>query len=47
MELKKGKKKLKLNKSKSTIKDLDSEYDRLTNKSKMGNIFKVLVVSCL
>ena len=45
--IKERKKKLKLNKSKSTIKDLDSEYDRLTHKSKMGNIFKVLVVSCL
>ncbi len=45
--IKERKKKLKLNKSKDTIKNLDSEYDRLTNKSKMGNIFKVLVVSCL
>ena len=38
---------LQKNKSKETIRDLDSAYDRLLEKSQMGEIFKVLVISCL
>ena len=37
---------LKKNKSKETIKNLNSEYNRLVDKSQMGEIFKVLVISC-
>lgn len=40
------KEKLKINKNKKDIEILNLEVDRLTNKSKMGEIFKVLVVSC-
>ena len=39
-------KNLQKNKSEETIKSLNSEYDRLLNKSQMGEIFKVLVISC-
>ena len=41
------KEKLKINKNQKDIETLNLEVDRLTNKSKMGEIFKVLVVSCL
>ena len=37
---------LKKNKNKETIKNLNSDYHRLVNKSQMGEIFKVLIVSC-
>ena len=37
---------LKKNKNKETIKNLNSAYHRLVNKSQMGEIFKVLTVSC-
>ena len=40
------KKNLQKNKSKEVIINLNSEYDRLVNKSHMGEIFKVLVISC-
>ena len=39
-------KNLQKNKSEETIRDLNSAYDRLLDKSQMGEIFKVLVVSC-
>lgn len=39
-------KNLQKNKSEQTIKNIESEYDRLINKSQMGEIFKVLVISC-
>ena len=44
--MKERKDKLQINKSKKIIENLELDYDRLTNKSKMGEIFKVLVVSC-
>ena len=44
--IKQRKEKLKVNKNQKDINNLDLEVDRLTNKSKMGEIFKVLVVSC-
>ena len=37
---------LEKNKGKKTIQKLNLEYDRLVNKSQMGEIFKVLVISC-
>ena len=37
---------LKKNKNKETIKNLNLAYHRLVNKSQMGEIFKVLIVSC-
>jgi len=37
---------LKKNKNKETIKNLNSAYHRLVNTSQMGEIFKVLIVSC-
>ena len=40
------KEKLKSIRNQKYIVNLDLEVDRLTNKSKMGEIFKVLVVSC-
>jgi len=43
--IKKRRDKLQINKNEKTIKNLDLEYDRLTNKSEMGETFKVLVVS--
>ena len=39
-------KNLQKNKSEETIRDLNSAYDRLLDKSQMGEIFKVLVISC-
>ena len=45
--IKQRKEKLKINKNQKEIETLNLEVDRLTNKSKMGEIFKVLVVSCL
>tara|TARA_B100000029_G_scaffold473771_1_gene515456 strand:+ start:1607 stop:2644 length:1038 start_codon:yes stop_codon:yes gene_type:complete len=44
--LKERKNNLQKNKSEETIKKLNLEYERLINKSQMGEIFKVLVVSC-
>lgn len=40
------KEKLKNNQNQKNIENLELEFDRLTNKSKMGEVFKVLVVSC-
>ena len=37
---------LQKNKSEETIKNLNSEYNRLVDRSQMGEIFKVLVISC-
>ena len=42
----KRKEKLQNNMNQESVKSLDLEVDRLINKSKMGEIFKVLVVSC-
>jgi SAM-dependent MidA family methyltransferase len=39
--------KLKINKNQNDIENLDLGIDRLINKSKMGEVFKVLVVSCI
>jgi len=44
--IEKRKEKLKINKNQKDIENLHVEVDRLTNKSKMGEVFKVLVVSC-
>ena len=40
------KKNLIINKSNETIKKINAEYDRLVDNSQMGEIFKVLVISC-
>ena len=40
------KEKLKINKNRKNIENLELEVDRLTNQTRMGEIFKVLVVSC-
>ena len=40
------KKNLLKNKSDKTIKKINDEYDRLVDNSQMGEIFKVLVISC-
>ena len=45
--LKERKKELQKNKNEKTIKKIELDYERLTNKSQMGEIFKVLVVSCI
>ena len=45
--IKERKNKLQKNKNKETIKNLNLEYERLINKSQMGEIFKFLAVSCL
>jgi len=45
--IKERKDKLQKNKNKETIKNLNLEYERLINKSQMGEIFKFLAVSCL
>ena len=45
--IKERKDKLQKNKNKVIIKNLNLEYERLINKSQMGEIFKFLVVSCL
>ena len=39
-------KNLQKNKTEEIIKNLNSAYSRLVDKSQMGHIFKVLVVSC-
>lgn len=39
-------KNLQKNKNEETIKNLNLEYDRLVKKSQMGELFKVLVISC-
>jgi len=43
--LKERKKRLQKNKSEDKIKNIELEYARLTKKSEMGEIFKVLIVS--
>ena len=40
------KKNLLKNKNNETIKKINAEYERLTDDSQMGEIFKVLVISC-
>jgi SAM-dependent MidA family methyltransferase len=40
------KKNLLKNKSDETINKINAEYDRLIENSQMGEIFKVLVISC-
>ena len=40
------KKNLIKSKSEETIKKINAEYDRLVDNSQMGEIFKVLVISC-
>ena len=45
--LKERKEELQKNKNEKTIKKIELDYERLTNKSQMGEIFKVLVISCL
>mgnify|MGYP003987949149 CR=1 FL=1 len=42
----KRKKNLLKNKNDETIKKINVEYDRLVDNSQMGEIFKVLVISC-
>ncbi len=44
--IKERKNNLQKNKNEETIKKLNLDYERLVNKSQMGEIFKVLVVSC-
>ena len=41
------KKNLRKNKSDEDIKKINAEYYRLVDNSQMGEIFKVLVISCL
>ena len=45
--LEKRKEELQKNKNGKTFKKIELDYERLTNKSQMGEIFKVLVISCL
>ena len=45
--IKERKNNLQKNKSEETIKKINLDYERLVNKSQMGEIFKVLVISCL
>ena len=45
--LKERKGELQKNKNEKTIKKIELDYERLTNKSQMGEIFEVLVISCL
>ncbi len=45
--LKKRKEELQKNKSGKTYKKIELDYERLINKFQMGEIFKVLVISCL
>jgi len=45
--LKERKEKLQKNKDGKTYKKIELDYERLTNKFQMGEIFKVLVISCL
>ena len=45
--IKERKKKLQENKSDNTINNLNLQYERLVNKNQMGEIFKVLVISCV
>ena len=44
--LKNRKENLQKNQSKKVIEDLEFSYERLVNNSQMGEIFKVLVISC-
>jgi len=41
------KKELQKNKDEKTVKKIELDYERLTNTSQMGEIFKVLIISCL
>ena len=43
----KRKEELQKNKDEKTFKKIELDYERLTNKSQMGDIFKVLIISCL
>ena len=45
--LKERKEKLQKDKNEKTMKKIELEYERLTKSSQMGEIFKVLVISCL
>ncbi len=45
--LEERKKKLQKNKTEKAYKKIELDYERLTNKNQMGEIFKVLVISCL
>ena len=45
--IKKRKDKLEKNKNEEAIKNLNLEYERLINKYQMGELFKVLVISCI
>ena len=45
--LKERKKQLQKNKDQIVSKKIELDYERLTNKSQMGDIFKVLITSCL
>ncbi len=45
--LKKRKEKLQKNKDEKNFKKIELDYERLTNKSQMGEMFKVLIISCL
>ena len=45
--LKERKEELQKNKNEKTFQKIELDYERLTNKSQMGEIFKVLVISCL
>ncbi|MDC0057650.1 SAM-dependent methyltransferase [Pelagibacteraceae bacterium] len=45
--LKERKKKLQKNKSEKAYKKIEFDYERLTDKTQMGEIFKVLVISCI
>ncbi len=44
--IKERKNNLQKNKSEATIKNINLDYERLVGKSQMGEIFKVLVISC-
>ena len=47
MALKKGSKQLQKNKDQTVSKKIELDYERLVDKSQMGDIFKVLITSCL
>ena len=46
MVYKRERKNLQKNKSDEAIKKINAEYNRLVDNSQMGEIFKVLVISC-
>ena len=45
--LKERKKQLQKNKNQTVSKKIELDYERLVDKSQMGDIFKVLITSCL